>query len=256
MKAPLRIAATAEGRLLVTDYQAGKIMNIDPAALDQPEVLFEVEGKPLAIEAVRHFLVVGDDTSRTIKAYKSNGELMKLFTVNGPVQASDIVYDSAARLVFVADTLNHDIKVFRDNGELQNSLGMTGPLHDPKGIALDPQLQQIFVTDYGDPVLGVPASIQIFDYQGALLHRITGSFSRPQGIAVDTTRIFMVDAMLSQVLVFDRSTNAQVATLGVRGVEEGQLLLPMDIHLDAVNGRLLVTNSRLGKLTSVNLATP
>lgn len=256
MKAPLRVAATEEGKLLVSDYQGRKIMLVAPATLDMPEMLFDVEGSPLAIEAVRNFILIGDDTSRTIKAYKYNGELMKIFAAGGPVQASDIAYDALSRRVFVVDTLNHDVKVFKDSGELQMSFGVTGPLYNPKGIAIDPLLQRIFVSDYGDPVTGVPASILIFDDQGALLQRITGNFSRPQGITVDATRIFMVDAMLSQVLVFDRSTNAQIATLGERGVAEGQLMLPMDIHLDAVNGRLLVTNSRLGKLTPVSLATP
>lgn len=261
MKAPMRIAAVGDGQYLVSDYQARKIILYDPLQTEQTSEAFAVSGTPLAIEVMRKFVLIGNDLAGTIELYKPDGKLLKLFTTAGPLQASDMVYDSMSRLLFVADSLNRDVKVFRESGELLLSFGMLGPLVRPTGIAIDPQTQQVFVTDYGDSKAVDPtarlASLQVYSYEGALLAKVTGNFSRPQGVAVDTNRVFLVDAMLGKVLVLDRSNGyAQLATLGTFGVAEGELFLPMDVHFDAANARLLVTNSRLGKVTLFDVAEP
>jgi len=261
MKAPMRLTATKDGRFLISDYQARKIMLYDPR---QPEPLseaFPVAGTPLAIEIMHKFVLVGNDQAGTIEVYKDDGKMLRLFISEGPIQASDMAYDPQARLVFVADALNREIKVFRENGELLRSFGMLGPLVRPTGIAIDPQEKKVFVSDYGDSKAADPtarlASLQIYDYEGALLKKITGSFSRPQGIAADATRIFMADAIRGQILIFERTGDyALVNALGKYGVAEGELFLPMDVYYDAANARLLVTDSRLGKITIFSLAEP
>jgi DNA-binding beta-propeller fold protein YncE len=253
MQSPMRIAAVSSDVLIATDYQARKIYRFSPTAPDQPIVMFETKGHPLSIEAVGNYLVVGNDSTGTIEVYRPNGYKVKTFVANGPIQASDIAYDRQRRLVFVADSLNREIKVFDQLGSKQlRSFGTAGPLHDPKGISIDPATMQVFVTDYGDPAVGIAASLQVYTYQGQLLRRVTGSFSRPQGIAVKPGRIFMVDAMLGKVLIFDRGTYVQIATLGSYGVNEGELLLPMDVYFDSRTGRLLVTNNRQGKVSIFN----
>lgn len=260
MKSPMRIADAGKDKagnsvFIASDYQGRKICRIDPANPDQPTTLFEMKGNPLAVEAARNFLLVGNDSAGTVEVYIQNGYKVKTFAASGPIQASDIAYDMKRRLVFVADSLNREIKVFDELGnKLLRSFGTAGPLVDPKGLAIDPTTMQVFVTDYGDPRVGIAASIQIFNYQGQLIRRITGNFARPQGLAVKPGRIFMVDAILGQILVFDRSSFAQIATVGAYGVNAGELLLPMDVHLDAKTGRLLVTNNRQGKVSIFNAA--
>ena len=257
MKSPMRITAMGKAKYVTTDYQGRKVYRIDPADPDHPQALFEIEGNPFAIEVVRNQFVIGNDSAGTIEIFKRHGRRgyqAKTFRAEGPIQASDITYDQRMHQLFVVDSLNHEVKVFTENGQQLRAFGTAGPLVDPKGIAIDTRLKEVFVTDYGDEGSGIDASIQVYDYAGQLLRSITGNFSRPQGIAVNANRIFLVDAMLGQVLVFDRGSSALIATLGNFGVAAGELLLPMDVHLDANTGQLLVTNNRLGKVTIFNAA--
>lgn len=248
MKAPMRIAASGPGKFVASDYQGKTVYEVSAAAPDQPVALFTMDGRPLAVAADGRLLLVGNDSAGAVELYRRDGRLLKRFTAGGEIQPSDIAFDPRRRLVFVADSRNREVKVFSRAGHLVAAFGSTAPLSDPKGLAIDPVTQQVFVSDYGDPRVGVSASINVFDYKGRLLQRITGSFSRPQGIVLDPRNLYVVDAMLGQILIFDRATYAAKGTLGGFGVDAGQLLLPMDVARDAATGTLFVTNSRMGRV--------
>lgn len=249
IKSPLRIVAAGNGFFYVSDYQGQQVVRIARNAPDRPEPFLPIDGQPLGVEATKKFLFVGNDSSGTIDLYQTvSGHKIKSFASDTPMQASDLAYDAAEGLLFVADSRNRDVKVFSMLGRPVAAFGSSAPLAAPKGIAIDPVARQVFVTDYGDSRVGIAASINIFDYEGRLLKRITGAFARPQGIAVDGGRICLVDAMLGQVLVYDRTTYQKTATLGSFGTAAGSLLLPMDLALDSVTGNLFVTNNRMGRV--------
>lgn len=248
MKSPMRIASSGPGRFVASDYQGDTVYEINAATPDKPVALFKMKGHPLAVETDGKLLLVGNDSVGAVEIYRRDGKKLKTFMSGGEIQPSDIVYDSRRRLIFVADSLNHEVKVFSRGGDLITAFGSAAPLSDPKGLAIDTRTQQVFVSDYGDPRVGVAASINIFDYKGKLIRQITGSFSRPQGIAVDSRNIYVVDAMLGQILVFDRVSYAAKSSLGSYGVAAGQLLLPMDLTRDPATGKLFVTNNRMGRV--------
>jgi len=258
MKSPMRIAVQASGKFLVTDYQGKKVYQISAENLEAPIELIKLKGHPLAVENVGRFLFVGNDDDRSIELYRfrrdrKNNRRYAGKTIATDVQPSDFAYDRRKRLVFVADSLNHEVKVFKNYGRYVGAFGSSAPLSDPKGIAVDRLRQQIFVSDYGDPAVGISASVNVFDYKGRLLKRFTGNFGRPQGIAVDDNNIYFVDALLGQVLIYDRNTYASVGSIGSFGSAEGSLLLPMDLVLDSNVGKLYVTNNRMGRIASFAL---
>lgn len=248
MKSPMRIASSGPGRFVATDYQANTVYEVDAAKPDEPVALFKMRGHPLSVETDGRLLMVGNDSVGAVEIYRRDGKKLKTFTDGGEIQPSDIAYDNRRRLLFVADSLNKEIKVFSRGGKLVSTFGSSAPLFDPKGLTIDARTQQVFVSDYGDPRVGVDASINIFDYRGKLVKRIIGKFSRPQGVAVDAVNLYVVDAMLGQILVFDRATHAAKAPLGSFGVNVGQLLLPLDLTRDATTGKLFVTNNRMGRV--------
>ncbi|TLM65345.1 MAG: hypothetical protein FDZ69_10350 [Deltaproteobacteria bacterium] len=250
MKTPMRIAATGPGRFVATDYQDGTVYEIKAATPDQPVALFKVQGQPLAVEPNGTQFLVGNDSTGAIEIYRRDGKKLKTFTAGGEIKPSDIACDSRMRLVFAVDGLNREVKVFSVGGTLVRSFGAAAPLSNPMGIAIDPRTQQVFVSDYGDPRVGIAASINVFTYKGALLRRITGSFSRPQGLALDSRNLYVVDAMLGQILVFNRTTFASAGALGGFGTAAGKLLLPMDLSRDPATGKLFVTNSRMGRVAA------
>ena len=249
IKSPMRIAPGNAGTFFVSDYQRNEIVRINRATPDQPESILSIEGHPLGLVYTKKFLIVGNDSTKTIDVYHTvNGKKLKSYKTEGPIQASDLAFDEKENLLFVADSRNHEVKVFAMMGRLLRTFGGDAPLSDPKGIAIDPVARQVFVSDYGDSRVGIAASINVFDYDGRLIYRLTGAFSRPQGLLVDAGRIYFVDAMLGQVLIFSRSTYAKIGTLGSFGTAAGSLLLPMDLARDPATGKLFVTNNRMGRV--------
>jgi DNA-binding beta-propeller fold protein YncE len=254
IKSPMRITTAPNGTFFISDYQGQEIVSINRATPDKPESVMPIEGYPLGLVYTKKFLIVGNDSAGTIDVYHTiNGKKIKSFETEGPIQASDLAFDENENILFVADSRNHEVKVFSMMGHLIRTFGLDAPLADPKGIAIDPDSRQVFVSDYGDPRVGIAASINIFDYDGRLLKRLTGAFSRPQGIVIDAGRIYFVDVMLGQVLIFNRSTYAKVGALGSFGTAAGSLLLPMDLARDPATGKLFVTNYRMGR---VDIFTP
>lgn len=249
IKSPMRIVSGNAGTFFVSDYQGQEIVSINRATPDKPESIMSIEGHPLGLAYTKKFLIVGNDSTKTIDVYHTiSGKKIKSFESEMPIQASDLAFDENENRLFVADSRNHEVKIFSMMGHLVGSFGLDAPLSDPKGIAIDPDNRQVFVSDYGDPRVGISASINIFDYDGRLIYRLTGAFSRPQGLLVDAGRIYFVDAMLGQVLIYDRSTYAKVGTLGSFGTAAGSLLLPMDLVRDPATGKLFVTNNRMGRV--------
>lgn len=246
---PMRITVGNNGEFFVSAYQGKEVVGFNRGTPDKPEPVMAIEGPPLGLVTTKKFLIVGNDSTKTIDVYHTvNGKKIKSYEVDAPIQASDLAFDENENLLFVADSRNGEVKVFSMMGHLVRSFGTAAPLSNPKGIAIDPDNRQVFVSDYGDSRVGISASINIFDYDGYLLGRFTGAFSRPQGLALDVTRIYCVDAMLGQILIFDRSTYAKVGALGSFGTAAGTLLLPMDLAIDPVTGKLFVTNNRMGRV--------
>jgi DNA-binding beta-propeller fold protein YncE len=120
---------------------------------------------------------------------------------------------------------------------------------------------EVFISDYGDRDFAEPPSVKIYGFNGSYLGAISGDsgqigyeFSRPQGLATtDRGEILLVDSLLGQVLVFDRTNLQGMATLGRYGTQPGELRLPLDVVVDEEGEDVHVTNNRLGRIESFEL---
>jgi len=110
-------------------------------------------------------------------------------------------------------------------------------LRSPVGIAVAPD-GRIFVADSQQgQVLVLGPSGDFLDEWGA------GVLQRPTGVALDLSadRLFVVDAILNEVLCFDR--NGQLTNrFGERGLQPGQFNYPIHAALTP-DGRLCLTDS-------------
>jgi DNA-binding beta-propeller fold protein YncE len=174
-------------------------------------------------------------------------------TKKDKVQALDIEVDQATKKVFVVDGLKKEIQVYDLRGRLLSTLGGFGDLTMPKGLALDPAAEEVFVSDYGDAGRGISAAIKVFDYSGKLLRSITGQFGRPHGVDVADERIFFVDSLLGQVLEFDRNQGGQIAAHGCVGSDAGHMRLPRDLIYNASLGAVFVADFRNQRVTRVDV---
>lgn len=285
---PVRIATLDADSYLVADYSKRKIYRVAQAG--PPTPFIEPQGKPLSI-AVRTppdemlqehsassrgatrgparrgparrvdrntYYFIGNDDARTLDVYvEAKGGLdlrYQLFRSGAGVQALDLAYAESFNELLIVDGLSRTIQAI----DLQflhvppRVFGQ-GFLNDPKGVTFDAETGEIYVTDYGDPRTGIDAAVKVFDRTGILLQTITGAFSRPQGIAVSGSRIFVTDALRAQVLEFDRATGTAKAAHGCMGSSPEHLMLPMDVTLDQAGENFYIADNRNMRVTVVPL---
>ncbi len=260
-QSPIRVALTPRGDLLVSDSRLHLIATVDPTTRE-PGRAMEVRGMPLAVGMLGGRIFVGNATTQRVEVYNHRGQFWYAFGAS-VAYPTDLAIDTTRNLVFVVDALARDVKVFDFKGGLQRIISGPGSdpaalLHIPTGIAVDPVRQEILVSDYPDPAVGGSAAVRIYAYDGSLVQVLspggcgfmgcTGGFSRPQGIALDGRgRIYLADAFLAQVLVFDRATLRLVKTLGGRDAGPPQLRIPMDLVVGP-GGGVFVTSNRTGSV--------
>ena len=245
--------------LLVTDAGKMTVNEIDPQNMGVVEELFIVEGLPLGIAEHNHLIYVGNRSTGSVDVYSSNrtrsrdstgSRLVSRIETDEPMQPNDIAIDSMKDRLFVADGLANDVKVFDLSGRLVRTIDGFGDLFDPKSVAIHPLSESIAVTDSGDPKTGIPASVQVYDYSGSQLLRKTGGFSAPRGVALSIDRLFVADALLGQVLVFNRENGTLLGTFGSFGTDPKQLLFPIDLAFDETSELLYVVNNRMGNIVT------
>jgi DNA-binding beta-propeller fold protein YncE len=237
--------------LLVTDAGKRTVSKADPQHPDNVEELFKVDGLPLGIAQDRRFIYVGNRSEGSVDIYHGSRKGLRMarrIKTDEPMQPNDIAIDAGARQFFVVDGAANDVKVFTLSGRLVRTIDGFGDLFDPKSVAIHAKSRSIAVTDAGDPKTGMPASVQVYDYSGRQLLRKTGGFSAPRGVAVSADRLFVADALLGQVLVFDRKTGEYLGAFGSFGTDPGQLLFPIDVAFDEKTEALYVVNNRMGRL--------
>lgn len=258
LSSPTRLApGPLPGTLAVADSTRRVVLLVDSDGLSSRGEI-ALDSRPSAVASLAPWLYVGDEASGTVTAYNPAGK--QVFDFEGTVgRPTDMAVSGEQRLVFVTDAAAAEVKVFSDRGSLLYSFGGAeqagAKLIRPTGIAYDPDRREVLVSDFGKPESGISARVQIYSQLGE--HRATLSeagqdrafrFSRPQGLAVADDRIYLVDSLLGQVLVFDRATLKGLEVLGSYGSGAGELLLPLDVVREPSSGRLFVTSNRTGRI--------
>jgi DNA-binding beta-propeller fold protein YncE len=130
-----------------------------------------------------------------------------------------VAVDNTGR-IFVADAVQRAVLVFsRENKQASQWRGSGQfPLSQPVGVAFDDQAR-LFVSD------SYQGLVVVFSPQGTPVAAFgKGVLARPGGMAVDITRhrIYVTDAKLNRVFVFDTSSFAQVRTIGAETAGTGK----------------------------------
>jgi DNA-binding beta-propeller fold protein YncE len=251
----MRMVGYREDSFLLSD-RSGSIYEVSKSDPANPVLLFKIDGNPLGIAVDGLNLLVGNETSGKVERYtfrRNQIEKRSSIPRRGQLQPLDIAVDSAKRMTFVVDGVDGDIKVYNRKGRLVRSIGGFGQLSQPQALTINPDAEELIVTDYGDQRIGLSASIQVFDYTGRHLKTINGAFSRPQGVWSTGGSIYLVDTMLGQVLEFGRDTGDLLSTHGCYGSSDGHLMLPMDVLYDQAMKQFFVADNRNGRISVLPL---
>jgi len=253
MRSPLRMALTPAGRLLVSDPRARKVFTVDPVSR-LPDGALQIDGQPFAVGYLDGEVYVGNKKTRTIEVYSAAGGYRRSF-VNGAVEhPMDMDVDPGSGLIYVVDNGTQTVKVFDAQGDLTLEFGAL-ELVNPIGIAVSTSAGEVYVTDYGTD--GGAAFIRVFDLTGGFVTAISGEgscgmlgcsggYSTPQSIDVDEAGVlYFADALLAEIVVFDRPAGSEVTRLGGRNTGIPALRIPAGVAVNGA-GDVFVASSRTG----------
>ena len=250
---PVRIAWGSGSQILISDYQKGAIHFRDSQTLALERSLV-IKGHPLAVGYAQGKIFVGNETTQCVEVYDSTSGA-KLYTLgDGPGSIplpNDLAIDETSGRVFVTDSSGSRVAVFSLDGPLLYTI-TDSLLRQPISIVLDVAGEHLYVGNLGSEgstpnVYG--GNVLVFTVAGQFERSIAGDFTHPKGLTADAAgHLYLVDAILGQVLVFDTLTGLEVARLGVVPSYGGQHKMPFDAVFDDGGQRILVTDYLLGKI--------
>ena len=239
---PIRMAFDGDGNILVTDYTFGQVLTVTP---DELNIISEINinGRPLGVAWADGLIYVGNSTKKRVEVFNEYGQ--NIFDLGHGQYSVDRPQDIAITdNVYVVDGSSKDIKVFEKDGTYITTIG-EGVLSNPTGIAVS---DRIFVSDYGDFVKKDYPSIKVLDKSGNLLYIIKSGqpnkfrFSMPQGLALKEDKLYLVDALTSEIHIFKAESGMLLGKVKGSGIKEGiyGTKLPLDI---IINEKIYVTDS-------------
>ncbi|WP_221469287.1 L-dopachrome tautomerase-related protein [Cohnella nanjingensis] len=186
---------------------------------------------------------------------------------NGPY---GVAVDTVHSRIYVVDSGNHRIQAFDLSGNFQWGMGSgtqwfagasapapvsgSGSKYftNPVGIAVNPTLNKLYVTDTGnDRVYMIDLSTYSTTTFGSRRQVVNGKLLRSAGLDIDASgNLYAMDIFNSTVQVFDPS-GAYLRKIGGFGSGQGQLNYPNGITLDST-GRVNVVDSFNSRVTIFN----
>jgi hypothetical protein len=263
LDSPARLAVAANGTVLVTDPFKNQIVRFDAAG--QTLGTWSVPQGPIGIAAHpdgRYFVSLRDlgkvaiyDSGFVFQSYLGEGDPQVTF-----VRPTDIDVATDTKNIYVVDTEGDRVYGFAPGGAMLLKFGVrggnNGQFRYPSAITVDEPRSRLIVADHDN------FRIQIFTTAGVHVRSFgarnkyptngpaEGWVPRTQGLAVDATgRIYVADAMMSTVRLFD-STGNELAKLLHYGAAPGDLRTSCDIALNPAGTRYYVVSTNT---SSVNI---
>lgn len=253
-RTPTRLAYLSDGSLLVSDFLQQMVYSLD-AGSEQPSTGVHIQGRPTAVGVSNNLIYVANQSRGRIEKLSHRGQARGSFGAGILSAPMDLVVDEKRRVIYVTDGGTRAVHMFDLKGSY---LGALSGVTRPTGIAIDFVRQEVLVADYGG-YYGDDARVHIYEIGGsAPVDEISGAgsgwfnpqggFSRPQGVAVGPDgHIYIADALLGEILVFDRVEKEKIGVVGTFGKDLGELFLPMDLVIDDT-GTVVVTSSGTSRI--------
>lgn len=145
----------------------------------------------------------------------------------------------STKKIYITDPGLSLIHIFDLKNKKYSRISFAGEkeLVSPLGIAVDIN-GEVFVSD------SVLKKVFVINESGALLREIGSDelFIRPTGIAVDENRVYVVDTLRHQILVFSKNKGTLLFQIGQNGTKNGDFNYPTHIFLSS-DKRIHVTDS-------------
>ncbi len=161
--------------------------------------------------------------------------------IDGLEQPAALAYSPEGEL-WVAEAWGRALSIYDEKGALRRRLALEIPpnlkLNEPRGLAIADD-GTVYVSD-AKRVVGFGWDGERLRHTG-LRSAVNYALVEPRGLAVDAQRLYIADAGLHLVLIFERKSSKFVGALGGWGGADGQFRRPVDVAVDE-EGRLYVAD--------------
>ncbi len=254
---PERLVVAANGTVYVSEPANDRIRILSSTGTSIGEIAIH---QPVALGVLPNGdLLVGHDTQ--VDRLNANGVFISsLGNGVGEFEKPNDMVVASNGSIYVTDSKAHQVKIYGNNGSRIGAFGGAGSGNGqfmfPAGICMNVSETEVYVVDQGN------ARVQMFNRNGSYLRQsgrftyqnannewvFNGTFTRPQGIAVDQlNRIYISDLYQSDLQMLD----AQGEYLGRIVSDDAQhnlFVLPMDIAM--VGNRLYAISSLTSQIYS------
>lgn len=235
---PTGICISKQGTLCITDMGNSTVWYFD-LKQNRSKQWSHIDDKafsaPVAVAIHENRIYIADSGRGEIIVFSTKGK--PLFTVSEHLERpSSLAIDGET--LWVTDSRLHQIIAFDLDGRFKEKLGNRGTAEGmfnfPTHIAVEDGHQgALLVTD------SLNFRIQKIDQQGVpmqiigALGNVSGSFSRPKGVATDREgNVYVVDSLFANIQIFD-SQGRFLMHWGENGTAPGSFWLPTGIAIDA-----------------------
>lgn len=262
--APRGVGVAKDGTVAVSDTYNWRIQTFTPAGAVIKEWGRRGRGpyefnyaRTLASNPVNNDWIITDTDNGRIVSYTKDGTYKwasgESGATNGKFRNPQGVAVSANGTIYVADSNNKRIQVLNSSGGFIRTFGSGTQFSYPKGIAVDPKDQSIWVAD------SAKAQVTHWSANGALLGKLniprgTGDsqLKTPFGIAADNERVYVADVPVHSIKVWTKS-GAFVTKFGGRGSANGKLDQPAQLTIQG--GKLYVAEEGNERVSVFKLGT-
>lgn len=242
--APARIASDRSGKIYVTDANSDTVRVYSNNGV--PLMAIRVNN-PLGIAVDQSGRIfVGSTSDGSVLVFDNTGKfLYKLGSGGGEFGMPNDIAISSAGTVYVTDSKKNLVKAYALSGA---PLFSFGGVKFPTGIAVDDAAGEVYVSDHNSNM------IRIFNLNGVYKRYISGGssrFIRPQGIALDSTRVYIADAYNSTVVVYGKD-GVFLKYMGNYGQNIGEFRTPLDVAIDRDN-KVFVANHNNSRIEAIGV---
>lgn len=263
-------AAADRGLLVASDFDSASLLVYD-LSRDTPIRISDFAGygrgrtsamRPsgLHLDAVRKRLVLSDRDTRRLSVFRLDHDPSepirynpalssfvkcidleiarpKVDDVDRPIEPGDVDVASDGS-IFVCDPISSRILVFDSDFGLRRSFGQFGDgygeLRDPSAVAIDEELDRVYVADRGRRCITVFTKagepVTEFGTRGEAV----GQFEEPVGLLVTDDGLYVVDRARHRVQQFNHD-GEHLRSWGTSGLGAGEFFKPSQIVRDGKN---------------------
>jgi DNA-binding beta-propeller fold protein YncE len=190
---------------------------------------------PYGITKYKKEIYVADFQGNKISVFNESGKFLRPFKLEGSrnIQTPGIIRIERDK-IYISNITTGSIVISDLKGRNLTTIKYAKDRNDkisgPNGLAVDKKSGDIFISDSNN------SRVLVYNENGEYLYKINSdgkryNFQYPRGIAISKTKLYIVDALASKIIVTDLK-GKYISEFGQMGNEDKNFVLPNGVYVE------------------------